>query len=307
MRTTVLFLALAITAEAAAEDRHRSPEGWELRAPKAWKLGAQGARVVFGSDTEAGLMVAWYAHGVTLEQMEQLAAQGIQEQGVSLLPTAPPRRVKLKAGPGVAVELGGTGADGVPVRARAVGVAGPRGAVAVLGLTSAEKFDRLKGRVDEVASSVRFFKPEVSAAMRLLSGGWWHYRGSSSGGAGESFASTSTERKVALCPDGRFFDNSETSAYFDTGYKAAERSAATYGSGTQASAYGGGQNARAGRWTAVGNQQTGTITLTLPNGVSRQVGYRMQTDPSACSSIGCDAVFDGLVFHRSNDLLQYCQ
>src|SRR5688572_9955058 len=65
-------------------------EGWQFRVPKSWKHGTQGGKVVVGSDTEAGAIIAFYQEGLTLAQMEQQAQAGIQEQGVSLNATAAP-------------------------------------------------------------------------------------------------------------------------------------------------------------------------------------------------------------------------
>ncbi|MEW5742155.1 MAG: hypothetical protein AB1938_24785 [Myxococcota bacterium] len=153
--------------------------GWSVRAPANWKFGEKAGRVLFGSDTEAGLIVAWYAPGTTFEQMQQIAAQGINDSGVVLTPVSAPQSVSAPAGKAIAVDLTGTSQDGQPIQARAVGVAGPQGAVAVLGITSPQQFKGLRPKVDAMAKSVGFFTPKVGAGAHLLRGTLCNYSGGS--------------------------------------------------------------------------------------------------------------------------------
>ena len=153
--------------------------GWSIRAPQNWKFGEKGGRVLFGSDTEAGLIVAWYAPGTTYEQMQQISAQGINEDGLALSPTAAPQPVQVPGGKGLGVDLQGTGQDGQPLVARVVGVAGAQGAVAVLGLTTAQQIQQLRPKVDAMAKSVAFFAPKVGAGAQLLRGTLCNYSGGS--------------------------------------------------------------------------------------------------------------------------------
>ncbi|MEW6433023.1 MAG: hypothetical protein AB1730_16085 [Myxococcota bacterium] len=168
---------------AATGGTFKSPEGWSVRAPANWKFGEKAGRVLFGSDTEAGLIVAWFTAGGTYQQMQEVAAQGINEDGFVLSPTGAAQAVQTPAGKGLGVDLQGAGQDGQPLVARAVGVAGPQGTVAVLGLTTPQQIAQLRPKVDAMAKSVAFFKPTTPAGVQFLRGSLCSY----SGGAAASW------------------------------------------------------------------------------------------------------------------------
>lgn len=164
---------------AATGGTFKSPEGWSVRAPTNWKFGEKAGRVLFGSDTEAGLIVAWFTAGGTYQQMQEVAAQGINEDGFVLSPTGAAQAVQTPAGKGLGVDLKGTSQDGQALVARAVGVAGPQGTVAVLGLTSPQQIAQLRPKVDAMAKSVAFFKPTIPAGVQFLRGSLCSYSGGS--------------------------------------------------------------------------------------------------------------------------------
>lgn len=164
---------------AATGGTYKSDEGWSVRAPTLWKFGEKSGRVLFGSDTEAGLIVAWFDAGGTYQQLQQVAAQGINEDGFVLSPTGPAQPVQTAGGKGLGVDLQGTGEDGQPIVARAVGVAGPNGTVAVLGITSPQQIKGLRPKVDAMAKSVAFFKPTIPAGAQFLRGSLCNYSGGS--------------------------------------------------------------------------------------------------------------------------------
>lgn len=164
---------------AATGGTFKSPEGWSVRAPASWKFGEKAGRVLFGSDTEAGLIVAWFDAGGTYQQLQQVAAQGINEDGFVLSPTGAAQPVQTSGGKGLGVDLQGTGQDGQPIVARAVGVAGPRGTVAVLGITTPQQIAQLRPKVDSMAKSVAFFKPTIPAGAQFLRGALCSYSGGS--------------------------------------------------------------------------------------------------------------------------------
>jgi len=121
----------------------------------------------------------------------------------------PPVAADMKGGRALVSEVVGTAPDGSKVRGRAIGVAGPSGVVAMLGLTTPAKFDTMRARVDSLAGSVAFFKPKRSPAMNILIGAWWHWHGTDTGYGGNT-ASSSYERTIILCTDGSFRDSDES-------------------------------------------------------------------------------------------------
>jgi hypothetical protein len=99
--------------------------------------------------------------------------------------------------------------------------------------------------------------------------------------AGEYYSyAGSTERKVMFCPEGTFFDSSESS-YSGTG---------TDSLGNQNMAWGtAGQKQGSGQWAIQGTSQSGTITLVYKSGKRVEVKYQ------AGAEKGCYS-FDGTVF-----------
>ena len=167
-----------VAAADGAEVRSEA-EGWSARTPPKWKSKSDGQRVVFGSDTEAGLIVAGFTEGTTFEELQQGAAQGFTDSGLALTPAAQPQTLEVRAGRGVAVDMQTTAQDGTPLKVRAAGVAGGSGAVVVIGFTTAEKFSGLRGRVDQIAKSVAFFAPKVPPGANFLTGAMCSYSGGS--------------------------------------------------------------------------------------------------------------------------------
>ncbi len=99
--------------------------------------------------------------------------------------------------------------------------------------------------------------------------------------AGEYYSyAGSTEKKIMFCPEGTFFDSSESS-YSGTG---------TDSLGNQTMAWGNAsQNQGSGQWAIQGNAQSGTITLVYKSGKRVQVKYEAGPEK------GCYK-FDGTVF-----------
>lgn len=96
-----------------------------------------------------------------------------------------------------------------------------------------------------------------------IAGIWWGYSGS-------------TERKIGLCPGGRYMDYSESS-YSGRGYDSGGYETHSWG------AAGGGANQ--GRWSIQGDYQQGTIYVQTDNGRSFSLPYSQVGEPG-CLNIG---------------------
>lgn len=263
------------TAATGAEYRDEL-DGWSVRTPDHWKYAVKGTTVIFGSDTEAGAIFVTFGRGWSYEQMDKGATAYIQQIGAQQIGRTQP--FKAKAGKAIVVELGGTTAQG-PLHGRAIGVAGPRGAVTVLGVTTPEKIDGLRKRVDQIALSAAFFEPKQSPAMAILAGPWWHYHGTSVGTTSSSY-----ERTIELCLDGTFFDSTESAVSVSSG---------------QAGGFG--QGAGAGRWTAEGNNMQGRVRLMFNNGNVEEHKYAFKKPG------GGDVEFDGRWYGRDPDKAGNCR
>ena len=114
-------------------------------------------------------------------------------------------------------------------------------------MTTEEKYAGLKPRVEAVAASFAFRRPKAAPVLEAIAGQWFSISSSSLG---------SSERYLNLCSDGRFSESSDI-----------------YSSGSAGTAYGerGGGTAR---WSAEGNVNQGTVTVTYPNGRTSQFQYQ---------------------------------
>jgi len=288
-------------AKAASGAVHKvEHEGWQLRTPAKWKYVVKGGRVLFASDSEAGFIVVWYAPNVTFEQMESGAAAGAAQLGMSL--AGPPVAAEMKGGRALVSEVVGTAPDGSKVRGRAIGVAGPSGVVAMLGLTTPAKFDTMRARVDSLAGSVAFFKPKRSPAMNILIGAWWHWHGTDTGYGGNT-ASSSYERTIILCTDGSFRDSDESNISVNTETKTAEGSTDAWGNPVDKIVGSSGRNradSGAGRWVAVGDDMNGSLELQFSNGNVERHNYVFKKRG------GGDIELDGRWYGRDPTKYQGC-
>src|SRR5688500_14191590 len=98
MRLAALLVLFPLTASAqVAGGKHRvEAEGWEIKAPATWKVASKGSQALFGSETEAGLIVAGFEAGVTYDAMKEKASQAIQDQSVSLQPVGTAKTADVK-------------------------------------------------------------------------------------------------------------------------------------------------------------------------------------------------------------------
>ena len=109
--------------------------------------------------------------------------------------------------------------------------------------------------------------PSDPGMMNEMAGEYYHYSGS-------------TEKKIMFCPQGTFFDSSESS-YSGRGYD---------GLGNQTMAWGNAsENKGSGQWSIQGNAQSGTITLVYKSG--KRVAMKYVAGPEK----GCFK-FNGTLF-----------
>lgn len=222
--------------------------GVDFALPPGWKAAERNGVVLLGSDTEAGLMIVRFMPSTDRQMLTTGYAQGLQEDGVNLMPVSPIE--EFAGGRGLAGELGGMAQNGSRLSARVVGIPTPFGDSAVfLGVTAPDRYAQLKTRVDALAASAAFNKPKLPPANVAVAGRYSYIFVSNSGG------SYSRQDNLSLCADGTFFRGGEMS-----------------GSGYAGSATTMRQNG--GRWTADGDGQNGTILLRYGNGSAEQLRYQ---------------------------------
>ena len=127
-RFTLFFFVIVLPFTAAGQASapgaaYKSDgEGWQIQPPKAWKHALQNGKLMIGSDTEAGLMLAWFQAGLTYEQAQEYAKQPYQEQGLVLMP-GPAAPFVTKAGKAFVVEYSGKAMDGSTIKSRSISIA----------------------------------------------------------------------------------------------------------------------------------------------------------------------------------------
>jgi hypothetical protein len=261
-------------------------EAWgvTLTLPAGWKAVERDGAVLLGSDTEAGLILVRFARKTGLASLRQMYAEGLQEDGAYLFPSGAATEQRAGANAALAGDLAGAAGDGTALQARALGVMSTFGdAVIVLGITTPPQAAALRPRVEQVAASLAFAKPRELPAASFLAGDYWVYSGSSG---------YSTERKLTLCQDGRFHRGSESGG--------SGRLTNQYGDVT--GTYGAvGTTGGAGRWSASGDQRSGTLILQGADGRTDEVPYVVSQDRADQSGYGPAVSFGGIKYQRTGD------
>lgn len=243
--------------------------GWgvSFAPPPGWKVAERQGALLLGSDTEAGLIVVRFVRGTNLQTLAADYQEGLEEEGLRLMPASQPENFSAGSSQGLAGELAGMSNDGHRIRARVIAVATPFGdAPVVLGLTTGEKYAQLKPRVESLARSLTFSRPQAPPVNESVAGQYIYFYSSSIGG------SYSRQEVLNLCSNGIF-----------------NRGGETYSSGTN---YGlAGQSGSGGRWSAEGGA-SGTLILTFNDGRTQQYSYQKS---------GLDIILDGNKYARFGD------
>jgi len=251
--------------------------GLSFVPPGDWKVADRQSLLLLGSNTEAGLMVVRFMRKASPAQIQQSYAEGLAEEAVQLRPAVPIQSYTAGNKHGLAGELAGISQDGSNLRARTIAVFSPYGdAVVLMGVTTDAKYAQLQPRVEQLAASLSFTQPQRSSAMDFLAGRYWYFSSSSVGG------SYSSESRITLCRDGRFFSGSET---YSSG-----------GAGIAA-----GQGGSGGTWTAEGDESRGILTINSADGSTSQQEYQVSTNPADRSGYGPAVIVNGRKYQRTGD------
>jgi len=192
-------------------------------------------------------MIIRFVRRTSLQTLAEGYQEGMQEEGLQLMPASQLENFSARGGQGLAGELAGTAQGAGQTRARIIGVQTPFGdAVVVMGMTTEEKYAGLRPRVDALAATLSFSQPQAPPVLEAIAGQWFYISSSSFG---------SSERYLNLCSDGTFSESSEIYSTGDAGTAAG----------------GGGSRAQ---WTADGDESQGVITVTYPNGETKEIQYQ---------------------------------
>ena len=265
---------------ASAKGPHYQQAQWgvSFATPAQWFVTDRQVALLVASNTEAGLMIVRFLRKTTADKLRTGYAEGLSEDGVRLMPVSQLQAFPVGKLQGVAGELAGLSTQGQRLKARIIGVPTPFGdAAVVLGVTTEDKYPRLKATTDALAASLGFAQPKTTPAREFLAGQYWAFSGHST-----SSGSYSSEAKISLCANGSFHSNSET--------------ASSGSSGTAGVSGGGG-----GRWTADGDEFHGTVTVMYPNGQQQAYDYVTSQDSKDRSGYGPAVSFGGRTYQKSGD------
>ena len=128
--------------------------------------------------------------------------------------------------------------------------------------------------------------PEIAGTLATT---WWHYSAST----GTFDSSSSYERTIELCSDGRFFDSSASNASINTPTANGER-VGDNGTGIYT-----GEGGGAGHWTATGTAAAGQLQLVFASGSVESHQYAIRQSG--------DVDLDGVWYGRSPDKGGQCR
>jgi len=236
----------AISKEKASGKIYTAPDNaFQFNLPKDWVAQVlEDGSYLIGHNTKAGFIMVMPHEYNSVAQMQQESTQGIQEDGINLLPSSDFQAYNDN---GLMVDFGGT-IQGQSVKSNAIGLISPFGG----GLTilTAVRSDLYNSAyltlIQTIANSVTFSKPKVTAAAnnwksrltnkRLL------YMNTSNG--------FSDKITIDLCGSGQFGYNSNSSVL-------------SGGSTTLTYA---GQNGGQGTWKMTSRGQQTLLILSFHNG-----------------------------------------
>ncbi|MCC7072971.1 MAG: hypothetical protein IT383_16730 [Deltaproteobacteria bacterium] len=265
--------APAPVAKASGKGTPFTQKGWgaSFTVPGGWRAGEKDGLVLAGSDTEAGLLVVRFYPTATRADLEQGFNQGFHDNGMNAQPSSSLAPFAAKGGQALAGDLAGADAQGNPLAVRTVAVMTPfGGALVVAGITTPPQFATVKARADALAAAARVTKPpEVSS----LAGNYeWFYLSKD--------GRYSRESRITLCQGGAFRRSGEMA-----GSGAAGSAVVDHGNG--------------GTWSATGDANAGTLTLTYGDGATESLQYTVSTRPADRSAYGPGVNIGGTLYQKT--------
>lgn len=227
--------------------------GLSFITPLNWiaKKDAQSGSYIMGSNTIPGLIIVFPHSYSSIQELVNSASEGFVDDGVRMYPSGEVETISSNT---AGADFSGS-FNGKQAKAYVIGVVSPNGGgLLAMCLTEASKYSlQHKKSAIELAKTVQFFQPKVSADSRWIAGKYYSYVGS-------------TERKLTLCPSGIYYYNSESS------YSGSSTDSGGYNTGAWGTAN---ANRGDGRWEIVGNRQQGTLIFISSNGSREEQRYQV--------------------------------
>jgi hypothetical protein len=273
-RLTLLAVFLAVVCLPSAAQTVSDPAwGFSFSLPAGWKVQKDANGAILGHDSIAGMILVFPHTAASMEEMRGQMEAGFNEQDFQLGISGALKPLGKGA---LAVECTGY-ADGQEVKGRALGALSPYGGGAyVVAITTPAMYGKeLAAAADRIVQGMQFPKTDTAGLLRVLAGTW-------------VTMSSNTQSQFTLGPDGRFSEYSES----------------TYG-GSSSDQYGndtgswgvGGSAQGAGRWTARGTKESGTITFTYTDGRTSTYPYTVHVENG--QTYWNEFYFGGVLYGRS--------
>ncbi|MEO0555767.1 MAG: hypothetical protein AAF149_21360 [Bacteroidota bacterium] len=265
MKRTFLFLTLLLPIPALSQQTGTIDYpylGVKFTIPNGWMGQEREEAYLMGSNTKPGLIALIPHDSKTIQELEQEARMGIQEEGIYLNLSGDLEKFGAE---GIGAEFSGL-MNGTQVKAYMIGVVNPfgNGLTIVATTDNANYSSQYKNLAQQIASNLQFRAPKEPAKSRewkewLRGSKLVHmnsnYDSGPSYGGYSTYSSYSTKREILLCSNNQFSYYSSSDMSFDTG-----------------GGFGGTNSSDDGRgiweikWDVVGNS---TLNLKFSNGEER--------------------------------------
>lgn len=228
--------------------------GFSFSLPSGWKVRKDANGAILGHERIAGMILVFPHTASSMEEMRGQMESGFNEPDFQV---GVADALKPLGKSALAAECQGY-ASGQEVRGRALGALSPYGGGAfVIAITTPQAYGReLAAAAEKIVQGMQFPKTDTAGVQRVLAGTW-------------VTMSSNSQSQFTLGADGRFSEYSEST------YSGGSRD--QYGNDT--GGWGtGGSSQGAGRWTARGTKESGTIVLTYPDGRTASYQYKVHVE-----------------------------
>ncbi len=252
--------------------------GFKFVPPSGWVTQKNAGSIIVGHNTIAGMIIVFPHTSGSMQEMQSLMMQGIQDNGTSLNATGSMQQVSNNV---VEEDYAGV-VNGQQIKGKGYGALSPyRGGAFVLALATPDKISpALTEAARQIALNMRFVQPSAGAGpadlMQFFADTW-------------VTTTTNTSSYVTLYADGSWSDRSESS--YSGNF--------TNGGGANTGNWGAaGQQQGNGRWSVRGNKDQGQLIVITADGQQHTYEYRVHIENG--QKYYSEYYFNGTLYHRRN-------
>ena len=236
-----------------SEQVHDAINGYNFTVPEGWVHQMADGQILMGSHTIAGILSVSPHQARSMQELQGLISQGLQEEGIYLAPEGAFRQPSQNM---VSGYYKGS-VQGEQARAYLIGVLSPHGGgLYILALSTPDKLGQeIMAAADFLASSTRFSERKTGDAdlVKHFAGEW-------------AWTNGYRTEWMTFFPDGSYSDQGEASYSGNM----------TDGSGNVTGNWGvAGENSSRGRWNVQGTIDSGVITVISTDGTPTRYEYNV--------------------------------